>query len=465
MKILVLNCGSSSVKFQLIDSKNDFMIAKGVVEKIGSGSAILRYKPEGKNEIREVMEVPNHEFAIKLALNTLTDKSRGVIKSVNEIAAIGHRVVHGGETFSGSVIITEDVIKEIKKCILFAPLHNPANLKGIEACSALISGVPHVAVFDTAFHQQIPTKAYLYGLPFAIYEKHKIRRYGFHGTSHWYVSKKAAVLLNKTYDNCRTITCHLGNGASIAAVKNGVSIDTSMGFTPLEGLIMGTRCGDIDPAIVPYLMEKENLNSKEVDNLMNKTSGLKGISKTSNDMREIEEEAEAGSELHKLALDVFCYRIKKYIGSYSAVLGGVDVVVFTGGIGENSSVVRENVCENLEYLGVKLDKEKNQKNEQSISTGKTKVLVIPTNEELAIAQETDRILKEKHEKELQEKEIQKIRKELEQLNESQKARIAIIWSENKSLPHLKLLKLIEKDLGVKLSSTAFEELLVKMGFS
>lgn len=465
MKILVLNCGSSSVKFQLIDSKNDFMIAKGIVEKIGSSSAILRYKPEGKNEIREVMEVPNHEFAIKLALNTLTDKNRGVIKNVDEIAAIGHRVVHGGETFSGSVIVTDDVVREIKNCVKFAPLHNPANLKGIEACSSLVQGVPQVGVFDTAFHQKIPKKAYLYGLPYAIYEKHKIRRYGFHGTSHWYVSKKAAQILNRKYDNCKTITCHLGNGASIAAVKDGISIDTSMGFTPLEGLIMGTRCGDIDPAIVPYLMEQENLTPNEIDNLMNKTSGLKGISKTSNDMREIEEEAEAGSELHKLALDIFCYRIKKYIGSYSAVLGGIDAVVFTGGIGENSPVVRKLVCENFDFLGIVLDKDKNLKNERSISSGKTSVLIIPTNEELAIAQETDRVLKEKYEMEIKEKETQKIRQELEKLSESQKAKIAIVWSENKGIPHTKLLKLIEKDIGIKLSSEAFEELLVKMGLS
>ncbi|MFC1725000.1 acetate/propionate family kinase [candidate division KSB1 bacterium] len=465
MKILVLNCGSSSVKFQLIDSKDDNVIAKGIVEKIGTSSAVLRYRSFDKNEIREVLEVNNHEYAIKLALNTLTDKNRGVIKNVNEISAIGHRVVHGGESFSGSVIITDEVVKEMENCSIFAPLHNPANLKGIEACTSIIPGVDQVGVFDTAFHQQIPQKAFLYGLPYAIYEKHKIRRYGFHGTSHWYVSKKAAQILNSDYNNLKVITCHLGNGASIAAVKNGVSIDTSMGFTPLEGLIMGTRCGDIDPAIIPYLMDKESLSSKEINNLMNKSSGLKGISKTSNDMREIEEEAESGSELHQLALEIFCYRIKKYIGSYSAALGGLDAVVFTGGIGENSPLVREKVCEGLDFLGIVLDKGKNSKNETSLSTGNTSILVIPTNEELAIAHETDRVLKEKHERELKEKEDLKITKELSGLTESDKAKIAIIWAEHKKLSNEKLLEIIKKDIGSKLSADSFERLLKLMGLS
>jgi len=465
MKILVLNCGSSSVKFQLIEADKDKLIAKGIVEKIGSGSAVLRYKPINRNEIREVLEVKDHEYAIKLTLNTLTDKSRGVIKDVDEISAVGHRVVHGGESFSGSVIITDEVVEEIQNCVIFAPLHNPANLKGIQSCTSLISGVHQVAVFDTAFHQKMPKEAYIYGLPYAIYEKHKIRRYGFHGTSHWYVSKRAAQILKKDYNKFRVITCHLGNGASIAAVKDGVSLDTSMGFTPLEGLIMGTRCGDIDPAIVPYLMEKENLSYKEVDNLMNKQSGLKGISKTTNDMREIEEEAEGGSELHQLALDMFCYRIKKYIGAYCAVIGGVDAIVFTGGIGENSVIVRQKVCNGLEFLGVSIDSEKNKNNEISIGKDKVNVMVIPTNEELAISQETYRVLKEKFEREQREKQEKKTQNELNQLKESDKAKIAIVWANNKDLSHKEILDILHQEKGIKISPEAFEELLIVMDLS
>lgn len=464
MKILVLNCGSSSLKFQLIEIIDNKLIAKGLIEKIGTSSAILTYKPCDKNEIRETIEVRNHNVALQLMLNLLTDKVRGVITEISEIEAVGHRVVHGGEHFFTSACITDEVIKNIKECSVFAPLHNPANLMGIEACSKLIKGVRQVAVFDTAFHQKMPRHAYYYALPYAFYEKFRIRKYGFHGTSHWYVSKKASQFLHKDYKDFKVITCHLGNGGSIAAVKNGVSIDTTMGFTPLEGLIMGTRCGDIDPAIIPYIMQKENLSPKEIDDLLNKSSGLKGITKTSSDMREILEEVEANSELHKLALDMYCYRIKKYIGAYYSVLGGADAVVFTAGIGENNPIVRSMVCQGLECIGISIDKGKNEKNESVISSGKVSVLVIPTNEELAIAQETYQVLMEKQQKEASEKEELKSKEELKKLTEADKARIAIIWSRNEQLSNKELLNIIDSEIKVKISSNALKDLLNVMGF-
>lgn len=429
MKILVINCGSSSVKFQLIDMINEEAMAKGVVEKIGSSDAISTYKPKERNKIREIREIPNHETAIELVLSLLLHPQHGVIKEKQDIDGIGHRVVHGGEEFSGSVFITDRVKSTIQKCIQFAPLHNPHNLKGIEACEALLPGIPQVGVFDTAFHQTIPPKAYLYGLPFALYKKLGIRRYGFHGTSHQYVAQKAAELLDRSPDKLRIITCHLGNGASIAAVAGGKSVDTSMGFTPLEGLVMGTRCGDVDPALVPYIMEKEKLSTKQIDSVMNKNSGMLGLTETSNDMREIEAEAFRGSEQHRLALDVYCHRVKKYIGAYMAVLGGADAIVFTGGIGEKSSYVREITLKHMSSFGIRIDLQKNNKNDTEISTGKVRVLVIPTNEELVIARDTRTILESMGETETGRMPVE-VEKQLSLLTEDDKAELVLLWAKN-----------------------------------
>ncbi len=395
INILVLNCGSSSAKFQLIRAETEENLAKGIVERIGSVDAIFRYQPKGKNEYREITEISNHAVAIQKIIDILTHPQHGTIKNMDEIMAIGHRVVHGGEKFASSVIITDEVIQQIEDCIKFAPLHNPHNLKGIKECARIIPGKPQVGVFDTAFHQKMPPSSYIYALPYSLYKKMGIRRYGFHGTSHYYVSRKTAEILKRPVEELNMVTCHLGNGASIAAVKGGISIDTSMGFTPLEGVVMGTRCGDIDPAIVTYLMEREGLKPAEMDKLMNNQSGLKGISERSNDMREIIEGADRGELQFKLALDVFCHRIKKYIGAYGAVMGGLDAVVFTGGIGENASRVRELVCEGLEFLGIEIDKELNNQRRLIISKGKTAVLCVPTNEELVIAQETKKLVEEK----------------------------------------------------------------------
>lgn len=392
MNILVLNSGSSSVKFQFMRMEDEGVLAKGIVEKIGSSDAIVSYQPTGRNKIREIREVPNHSVAIELVLNLLLSPQHGVIREKREIDGVGHRVVHGGEDFSESVLITDKVKATIRKCIQFAPLHNPHNLKGIEACDALLPGTPQVAVFDTAFHQTIPPKAYIYGLPYALYRKLSIRRYGFHGTSHAYVARKAAEHLGRPLEKLRLITCHLGNGASITAIAEGRSIDTTMGFTPLEGLVMGTRCGSIDPALVPYIMEREKLGTKEIDSIMNKNSGMLGLTETSNDMREVEREAAHGSERHKLALEIYCHTVKKYIGAYMAELGRLDAIVFTGGIGENSRLVRRLSCEGLEGFGIVIDEAKNEANETIISSGRVKVMVVPTNEELAIARDTSRIL-------------------------------------------------------------------------
>ncbi|MGD9488999.1 MAG: acetate/propionate family kinase [Calditrichaceae bacterium] len=398
MIVLVINAGSSSVKYQVINPENRKVLAKGLVERIGMSGAILTHTPFDRDEVRLSGEILDHKMAIEYVISILMSKNHGVIKDKKEIGAVGHRVVHGGETFSGSVMITEDVIKEIRRCIDYAPLHNPPNLKGIAAAMQILPDAPQVGVFDTAFHQTMPVHAYLYGLPYVLYKRHGIRRYGFHGTSHRYVSERAIEILKKPKEQLKIITCHLGNGASAAAVKNGQSVDTSMGFTPLEGLLMGTRSGDLDPAIILQIMSKEELTMNDATTMLNKHSGLQGVSGISSDMREIENEYEESGRA-RLAHDIFTYRLKKYIGAYAAAMGGLDAIVFTGGIGENSSLVRKNSLEGLEFLGVKLDKLKNEaksKEEREISSNDSKVacLVIPTNEELVIAVDTMKIVSE-----------------------------------------------------------------------
>ncbi len=398
MKILVLNCGSSSIKYQLIDTEIKETLAKGMIERIGMSSAVLTHAPRGKEKIRIVGEILDHSIAIEYVVAVLMSKNHGVIKDKSEIDAVGHRVVHGGETFSGSVLITHEVMQAIKDNIELAPLHNPPNIKGIEAARKHLPNTPQCCVFDTAFHVQMPHHAFLYGIPYKLYRRYKIRRYGFHGTSHRFVSQKAAEILNKPIEELKIITAHLGNGASMAAIKEGRSIDTSMGFTPLEGLLMGTRSGDLDPSIVTYIMGKEGLSISEANTLLNKHSGLVGISGESSDMREIEQAMNEGDKKAKYAFDVFTYRIKKYIGAYTAAMGGLDVLVFTGGIGENSVAVRETVCENMEYLGIKIDAEKNRSENKPLeisgNDSKVKVFRIPTNEELVIALDTEKIVKQ-----------------------------------------------------------------------
>jgi acetate kinase len=392
MKVLVLNCGSSSVKFQLIDPARKAPLARGLIERVGTRNALLTYGTKGKSEVKEVLEVLNHDAAIRLALSALLHQEYGAIGDQSEIGAIGHRVVHAGEAYQDSVLITEDVIETIRSCAKFAPLHNPHNLRGIEVAGELLPGVPQVAVFDTAFHQRMPREAYTYALPLSAYTKLGIRRYGFHGTSHRYVSSVAAKKVGRPLEELKIVTCHLGNGASVAAVKGGASVETSMGFTPLEGLVMGTRTGDIDPAIIPYMMEREGLTVGEVNTILNKESGLLGLSGVSGDVRELLEEAEQGNTNAALAIDVFCHRARKYVGSYAAVMGGLDVLVFTGGIGENSPYIRERICEGLDFLGVTISDAKNARTAGSIGAGDTHVLVIHTNEELAIAQDVRRVL-------------------------------------------------------------------------
>lgn len=392
MNILVINCGSSSLKFQLINSESEGVLAKGLCERIGIDGK-LTYQPEGGEKTTSDKAMPTHTEAIQFVIDALTDEKTGVVKSLDEINAVGHRVVHGGEKFASSVVIDDEVLKAIEECNDLAPLHNPANLIGINACRELMPGVPMVAVFDTAFHQTMPSKAYMYGLPYEYYEKYKVRRYGFHGTSHSFVSKRVAELVGKAYDETKTIVCHLGNGASICAVENGKSVDTSMGLTPLEGLVMGTRSGDIDPAIMEFLAKKENLDIAGLMNVLNKKSGVYGLSNNlSSDFRDLSEAAADGNEIAELALDVFAYRVAKYVGSYTAAMNGVDNILFTAGIGENSAIVRTMVCKYLGYLGIEIDEELNGKRGQEIiiSTpeSKVKVLVVPTNEELAIARET-----------------------------------------------------------------------------
>ncbi len=396
MKILVINAGSSSLKYQLIDMDSESVLAKGNAERIGIANSQLAHTSSGRDKVEIKADFKNHTDAIKMVIETLVSPKYGVIKDMSEIGAVGHRVVHGGERFSESVVINDEVMAAIKANIDLAPLHNPANIMGIEACRRIMPDTPMVAVFDTAFHQTMPKEAYLYAIPYEYYEKYKIRRYGFHGTSHKYVSLKAAKLLGRPVEELKMVTCHLGNGSSIAAVKYGKSIDTSMGFTPLDGLPMGTRSGSIDPAIVSFLAEKEDLTSEEINEYLNKRSGVLGISGVSSDFRDLADAAAHNIERAQLALDVFNYQVKKYIGQYAAAMGGLDCVVFTAGIGENTPSVRSEACKGLEFLGIKIDPERNDKilgrlnMEGLISTDDSpvKVLVIPTNEELMIARET-----------------------------------------------------------------------------
>ncbi len=397
MKVLVVNCGSSSIKYQLLDMTDESVLAKGLLDRVGIPGTVLKHEPVGKDEVVIKKDMPDHTEGMRLVLEVLVHPEYGVIKSMDEIGAVGHRVVHGGEAFAYSVVIDDRVKQVIRECFDIAPLHNPPNLMGIEACQALMPNVKHVAVFDTAFHQTMPPKNYMYALPYELYEKYKVRRYGFHGTSHYYVSHRAADLLGKPYEQCKIITLHLGNGASMAAIMDGKVIDTSMGFTPLEGLVMGTRCGDIDPAIVFFIMEKLNLSTTEVNNYLNKKSGMLGLSGVSNDLRDILEAAAAGNERAQLALDVYYTRVKSYIGNYIAQLNGCDCLVFTAGVGENGIDIRENICKDLDYLGIKLDPEKNKVRGREVDVAtddsKVRIFVIPTNEELVIARDTYQLAK------------------------------------------------------------------------
>ena len=397
MNILVINCGSSSLKYQLLNMKNESVLAKGLCERIGIDGRLVHERPEGKYEATPPMS--DHAAAMAILLDALLDADHGVIKCKSEIHAIGHRVVHGGETFTASVRIDDRVEAAIEAVSDLAPLHNPPNLTGIRACKQHMPNVPQVAVFDTAFHQTMPSKAYLYALDYAMYEKHKIRRYGFHGTSHKYVSQQAAELLSRPLSELKLISCHLGNGASVCAINGGKSVDTSMGLTPLEGLAMGTRSGDLDPAIIPFIMEKEGLTAQQVLDGFNKKSGMLGLSGVGSDFRDLSAAVEAGNDRAKDALDVFAYRVAGYIGRYAACMNGVDAVIFTAGIGENDSAIRAKVCEYLTWMGAEINPEENKKRGQEldISTpaAKVRVLVIPTNEELVIARDTKKILEGK----------------------------------------------------------------------
>ena len=395
MKIFVVNCGSSSIKYQLIDMKDESVIAKGLVERIGIEGSVLTHTPAGKDKVRLESAIPDHVDGIKKVLAALVDPNHGVIKSMDEIDAVGHRVVHGGEIFNESVVITDEVLKQIEDLSDMAPLHQPANVSGIRACQKLMPNTPQVAVFDTAFHQTMPPVAYMFGVKYEEYKDYGIRKYGFHGTSHKYVSGVAAQLLKKDIKDTKIITCHLGNGSSITAVDGGKSVDTSMGFTPLDGVLMGTRTGSIDPAVVPVLMQKKGLDAAGVDKYMNKECGVLGVSGVSSDFRDLEDAAAKGNERAQLALDMFCYQVKRYIGAYAAAMGGVDAIVFTAGVGENDIHTRQQVCAGLEFLGVKLDADRNnvrgEVTEISAADSKVKVFLIPTNEELAIAQDTLRL--------------------------------------------------------------------------
>ncbi len=397
MKILVLNCGSSSVKYKLIDTDTDVTMAEGGVEKIGLEDGFLKFKKtDGSKEIKQLGLI-DHKAAVMAILENLTDPTVGCIKTFDEIDAVGHRVVHGGEKFASSVLITDEVIQQVKDCYDLAPLHNPANITGIEAITALLPDVPQVGVFDTAFHQTMPARSYMYAIPYDYYKTDGVRRYGFHGTSHRYVSQRAAEILGEPIEKLKMVTCHIGNGGSITAVDGGKSVDTSMGLTPTEGLMMGTRTGDIDPGAITYLMTKYGMSASEVQTLINKKSGVAGVSGISNDMREIEAAVNAGDARAKLALDMYELRILKYVGAYAAEMGGIDVIVFTGGVGENQTGVRENVCVPLKFMGVEIDKELNARTrgtETIISTpaSRVKVLVVPTDEELTIARDTQDIV-------------------------------------------------------------------------
>ena len=396
MKVLVINTGSSSLKYQLIDMDNESVLAKGLCDRIGiEGSYLKHAKPEGDAFVVE-SPMPDHKVAIGKVLEALTDKEMGVIGDMSEIDAVGHRVVHGGESFSKSVLIDEKVMQAIRDCIELAPLHNPPNIIGIEACQQLMPNTPMVAVFDTAFHQTMPAKSYMYAVPYEAYEKYGVRKYGFHGTSHKYVSAKAAEFLGKPLEEFKMVTCHLGNGSSICAVKNGKAMDTSMGFTPMDGILMGTRSGSVDPAILTFLMGKEGMDAKAMDNYLNKKSGVLGVSGVSSDFRDLDKAAEEGNERAQLALDMFTYRVTKYIGEYAAAMNGVDVILFTAGVGENNPILRKDVCAGLTYLGVEIDEQANNRKggvfEFSTPNSKVKVLVVSTNEELAIARDTKQVL-------------------------------------------------------------------------
>lgn len=395
MKVLVINCGSSSLKYQLIDSDTQEVLAKGLCERIGiEGSAIV-HQPGSAPKVKTEADMPDHTAAVRLVLEKLTDASVGVIGNLDEIDAVGHRIVHGGEKFAGSVVLTDAVIKEIEKCSDLAPLHNPANLIGIDSCRKLMPGVPMVGVFDTAFHQTMPRKAYLYGLPYEYYEQYQVRRYGFHGTSHDFVSERAAQILGKSRDDLKMIVCHLGNGASVSAVDHGKSVDTSMGMTPLEGLIMGTRSGDLDPAVIPFLAARLGISAEAVVDICNKKSGVLGLSGLSSDFRDLAEAAAAGNEMAETALETYAYRVGKYIGAYTAAMNGVDVIVFTAGAGENNAEVRKLIGQYIGYLGTNIDEEKNRTRGEEVilsdEGAKVVTMVVPTNEELAIAKETVRL--------------------------------------------------------------------------
>jgi acetate kinase len=401
MKVLVLNCGSSSIKYQLFDMTGQRVISRGGVEKVGMKGSFLKHIREDGQAVLFEGEIIDHKSGIEYILGILTSVKHGCLKSLEEIDAVGHRVVHGGERFKSSVFIDEEVKSVLEKNVGLAPLHNPPNLKGIYAMEELIPGIPQVGVFDTAFHQTMEPYAYMYGIPYVLYKKHAIRRYGFHGTSHRYVSQRVCDLLGRDISTQKIVTCHLGNGASIAAVKNGRSVDTSMGFTPIEGLIMGTRAGDLDIGVVTFIMEKEDLGLRSINSMLNKHSGMLGLTGVSSDMREIEHAAQEGNERATLALEMYSYRVKKYIGAYAAAMGGIDILVFTGGIGENASQIREDSVAGLEFLGVEMDREKNNgfrsEGEISLPGSRVKVMVIPTNEELMIARDTETIIREKKE--------------------------------------------------------------------
>ncbi len=398
MKVLVINAGSSSLKYQFFESETGAVLAKGGAERIGLDDSLITHTRNGDEKVVLETDLPDHKEAMEQVLSLLTSPNYGVIQSMMEIDAVGHRVVHGGEKFSASALITPSVKAAIRVCFDLAPLHNPPNMTGIEACEAAMPGVPQVAVFDTAFHQSMPAAAYMYALPYEMYDEYRVRRYGFHGTSHRFVAQRCAELMDKPFDSLRIITCHLGNGSSIAAVDHGVCIDTSMGLTPLAGVCMGTRCGDIDPAIVTFLMQKEGLDHKGIDSLMNKKSGVLGVSGVSSDFRDLEEAANNGNKRARLALDMFVYHCKKYVGSYSAAMGGVDALVFTAGIGENNYLVRESIASGLGYMGLQLDEQKNHgvrgvEKDLSVDGSQAKIFVIPTNEELAIARETEIVVR------------------------------------------------------------------------
>ncbi len=396
MKILVVNCGSSSIKYQLIDMENEQVMAKGLVERIGIPGSVITHRPEGKDKVVIEAEMKNHTVGIKYVIDCLTHPEYGVIKDMKEIDATGHRVAHGGELFSEPELVDQRVFEGVRDLGRLAPLHNPASVMGIEATEEALPGVPMVTVFDTAFHQTMPPKAFLYGIPYNMYKDYAIRSYGFHGTSHKYVAETVAKEIGKPIEDLKIITCHLGNGASITAVDGGKSVDTSMGFTPLGGLIMGTRCGDMDPAVVPFIMEKEGFTPEDMNQFMNKKCGVEGISGVSSDFRDVEEAANNGNERARYALDMFIYRVQRYIGAYTAAMNGLDVLVFTAGIGENSITMREEICKNMDFFGITIDPEKNnirgEIKEISQDSGRVKVYVVPTNEELMIARETKAIV-------------------------------------------------------------------------